>query len=80
MSDIEIYYKAKKAGNVIIISKDSDMVDIINLRGAPPKLINIKFGNQPNRILYSALQRHIERALRYLTDFDNDVFQIEIEI
>ena len=27
----DVYLKAKKAGNVIIISKDSDMVDIINL-------------------------------------------------
>jgi len=80
MSAIEIYNKAKKAGNVIIISKDSDMVDIINLRGAPPKLINIKFGNKPNRILYSVLKKHIESAVRFLTDFDNDIFQIEIEI
>lgn len=80
MSDIEFYNKAKKAGNVIIISKDSDILDLINLHGAPPKLINIKSGNKPNRILYSVLKRHIERAIRFLTDFDNDIIQIEIEI
>jgi predicted nuclease of predicted toxin-antitoxin system len=42
LSDLEIYNKAKQSGNVIIISKDSDMVELITLFGSSPKLINIK--------------------------------------
>lgn len=42
LDDIEIYHKAKSAGNVIIISKDVDFSELINRLGAPPKLISIK--------------------------------------
>ena len=34
LSDFDIYQKAKKFGNIIIISKDSDLDEIISLYGA----------------------------------------------
>ncbi len=77
-SDFQIYQKAKEIGNVIIISRDSDIEDIINTNGSPPKLINIKIGNCTNRFLYSILKMQIEKALRLLTDFNKDIVQIEI--
>jgi predicted nuclease of predicted toxin-antitoxin system len=78
LSDLQIYQKAKEAGKIIIILRDSDIKGIINANGAPPKLINIKVGNCTNRFLYSILQKHIERTLRLLIDFDNNIVQIEI--
>ena len=77
VSDYELYHKAKKAGNIIIISKDSDIEEIINENGAPPKLITLRFGNCDNQILFSILSKHIEKALRLLIDFDHDIIQIE---
>ncbi len=47
-SDLTVYKKAKKNGDVIIVSKDSDFSEIINRLGSPPKLINIKIGNCSN--------------------------------
>jgi predicted nuclease of predicted toxin-antitoxin system len=38
LDDLEIYYKAKEAGYVIIISKDSDLPAIIDRLGSPPKV------------------------------------------
>ncbi len=73
LSDFEIYRRAKKSGNIIIISKDSDIEDIINTSGSPPKLINIEIGNCTNRFLYSILKKQIEKLLRLLTDFGRDV-------
>ena len=42
LNDLEIYKKAKEAGNVILVSKDSDLDEIVSANGSPPKL---KFKN-----------------------------------
>lgn len=77
LDDLEIYYKAKDQGNVIIIAKDSDLEDIISIQGAPSKLINLRFGNCDNRIVFSILSKNTEKALRLLIEFDNNIVQIE---
>ena len=70
IGDYEFYKRAKQYGKVIIITKDSDLEEIISKKGSPPKLINLKFGNCDNRILFSILSEHIERVLKLLIDFD----------
>jgi hypothetical protein len=51
LTDKKIYEDAKKHGQVIIISKDADFLEVINRLGSPPKLINIKTGCNKFRIL-----------------------------
>ena len=70
LSDIEIYNKAKAAGYVIIVSKDSDLPQIVQRLGTPPKVINLIIGNADNRIIYQFLKQNIERSIRLLTQFD----------
>src|SRR4051812_13271621 len=77
VSDFELYHRAKRAGNIIIISKDSDIEKLVEEFGAPPKLINLRFGNCDNKILFSILSKQMEKALRLLIDFDKDTVQIE---
>ena len=36
LNDFEIYSRAKKAGKIILISKDSDLDKIISKSGSPP--------------------------------------------
>src|SRR5579875_2105103 len=60
LKDYEIYQKAKQAGKVILISKDSDLDEIITTAGSPPKLINLKVGNCDNKVLFSILEKNIE--------------------
>lgn len=78
LSDMDIYNKAKEENNVILISRDSDIKDIIDTHSSPPKLINIQIGNCTNRFLYSVLQNHILAALRAFNDFEVDIYQIEL--
>jgi len=75
-SDFEIYAKAKAAGNIIIVSKDSDLAEIISVNGSPPKLINLKMGNCDNKILFILLKQNLEKAIRLLNDFKKDIIEI----
>jgi predicted nuclease of predicted toxin-antitoxin system len=70
LDDLEIYYKAKKGGRIIILSKDSDLPAIVDRLGSPPKIINIKVGNAGNHVLYDLIKNNIERCIRILTQFD----------
>jgi predicted nuclease of predicted toxin-antitoxin system len=46
-SDAEIWSFAKK-NNYAIITFDSDFIDLANLKGTPPKVIWLRFGNSSN--------------------------------
>ncbi len=76
MSDQQFYHKAKLRGNVIIISKDSDLDQIITLSGAPPKLIMLKVGNCDNKLLFSILKNQLQKVVRFLFDFDKNIVEI----
>jgi predicted nuclease of predicted toxin-antitoxin system len=69
LDDIEIYRIAKaNALPVILISKDSDFPQLISQLGSPPKLINLRFGNSDNKLLYSFLINNFEEAINRLID------------
>jgi len=46
-SDLQIWFYAKR-NNYSIITFDSDFIDLSNLRGFPPKIIWLRFGNSTN--------------------------------
>jgi predicted nuclease of predicted toxin-antitoxin system len=46
-SDLEIWNYAFK-NNYTIITFDSDFIDLSNLKGSPPKIIWLRFGNSSN--------------------------------
>ena len=77
LSDKEIYLKAKAAGNVILISKNTDFPELISRLGAPPKLIHIKIGNCDNKILFRFIRKEIEQAIKLLTTFRIDIIELE---
>jgi predicted nuclease of predicted toxin-antitoxin system len=77
LNDLEIYELAKKTPNVILISKDSDIPDLISKYGSPPKLINLKIGNTHNRVLYEFLLNNLEAALTKLIDEDIHIVDLE---
>jgi len=51
--DLDIWNYAKEH-DLIIITNDEDYVDLVNLRGFPPKVVLLKTGNQ-NRLFISNL-------------------------
>ena len=65
--DDEIFEAARKAG-AIIISKDSDFVDLISRMGQPPQLLWIVCGNVTNRHLQAVFAATFQDACRLLQD------------
>jgi predicted nuclease of predicted toxin-antitoxin system len=76
-TDDEIYERAKKEGNIILLSKDSDFAEIISRKGSPPKLINIKIGNTRNVQLFEFLKRNLPKAVQIITAFNIDIYELE---
>lgn len=77
--DEEIYLKAKQQGNVIIISKDSDIRQLITRFGAPPKMIELISGNMDNRLLWKFMKIKIERLVKRLIKEGTDIITLDIE-
>jgi len=77
LTDREIYLKAKRAGRIILISKDSDLDEIISKSGSPPKLISLKVPNCDNKILFAILEKNLDKAIRILLDFEKDIIKIQ---
>ena len=55
--DIEIWNYALN-NNLIIITNDEDFLNLVNLKGFPPKIILLKTGNQTNSYIEALLIKH----------------------
>jgi predicted nuclease of predicted toxin-antitoxin system len=63
--DIEIFESAKQP-NVVIMSKDSDFVDLVCRLGAPPQILWLTCGNVTNRNLRELLTATLPEAITQL--------------
>lgn len=75
--DLDIYKLANAAGNVILISKDSDFSELISRLGSPPKLINIKFGNCSNSHFWDKIKPKIKEVINLLIEADVNIVEIQ---
>ena len=64
--DIEIFNAARNAGAIVIVSKDSDFVDLVTRLGTPPKLIWVTCGNVTNRNLRRIFTETFPEAIALL--------------
>ncbi|WP_254563654.1 DUF5615 family PIN-like protein [Oscillatoria sp. HE19RPO] len=63
--DIEIF-EAARAENVVIMTKDSDFIDLVCRLGAPPQILWLTCGNVTNRNLRQLLSATLPDALEQL--------------
>jgi predicted nuclease of predicted toxin-antitoxin system len=63
--DVEIFEAAKTQG-VIVMTKDSDFVDLSSRFGAPPQIIWLTCGNTSNAYLKEILKTTLLEALEFL--------------
>ncbi|MBO9999473.1 MAG: DUF5615 family PIN-like protein [Cyanobacteria bacterium SID2] len=63
--DPEIF-EAAKAQEAIVMTKDSDFVDLVDRLGAPPQIIWLTCGNTSNARLREILSETLPRALELL--------------
>jgi predicted nuclease of predicted toxin-antitoxin system len=66
-SDIEIWEEARKL-NAVVLTKDNDFVNLLSLRGSPPKIIWITCGNTSNQRMKEVLTQHLTNALSMLKE------------
>lgn len=65
--DLEIFRRAKSE-DVVFITKDADFVDLVQVRGAPPRVILLRCGNTTNRRLREIFTSHLQPALDRFKD------------
>lgn len=66
--DVEIFMAARQGGEAetVLISKDSDFVELIMRHGAPPKLLWVTCGNLTNARLRQVFESTFSEALSLL--------------
>jgi predicted nuclease of predicted toxin-antitoxin system len=63
--DIEIF-EAARAANAVIMTKDSDFIDLVCRLGIPPQIIWLTCGNATNRNLRQLLSKTLTDTLEKL--------------
>ncbi|MBN8442627.1 MAG: DUF5615 family PIN-like protein [Thauera sp.] len=64
--DGQIFDRARGAGEIVLISKDSDFIELIAQRGTPPRLLWVTCGNVTNRRLREVFGRLFVDAIALL--------------
>ena len=63
--DIEIF-EAARVENIVVMTKDSDFIDLVCRLGSPPKILWLTCGNLTNRNLRKLLAATLPEALEKL--------------
>jgi len=61
--DLEIFDRAKTE-DAVLITKDSDFIDILELKGSPPKVLLLRCGNTSNQKLREVFGAHLIEAIQ----------------
>jgi predicted nuclease of predicted toxin-antitoxin system len=64
--DREIFHAARVQGDAVIVSKDSDFVDLVLRLGTPPQVLWVTCGNLTNRRLHEVFHELFPSALNLL--------------
>lgn len=73
--DIEIWNLALKYG-FIIVTNDEDFLNLILVKGFPPKIILLKSGNQSNLFLINLLIKNKEAIEKLFTSEDIGILEL----
>lgn len=66
LKDTDLFARIRSEGDVIM-TKDSDFVELVNRKGPPPQIIHLAFGNTSNAELRRILDPALLDAIRLLT-------------
>lgn len=74
-SDLKIWKYAKN-NEFVIVSKDSDFVDIVNIKGYPPYLVWIRSGNVRVKEIEKTIRNNAVKILNTFKNQDIGIIQI----
>ena len=77
-SDIEIWDYAFQ-NNYTIITFDSDFIDLATLKGTPPKIIWLRFGNSSNLKIANKLLSNAEAIQNFAENNSSEISFLEID-
>ena len=63
--DLDVFWAAREHG-AVILSKDGDFAELLQIYGAPPKVIWLTCGNTSNAYLHELLIERLPRAFEML--------------
>jgi len=64
-ADAEIFFFARE-NDFIVVTKDSDFLDLVALHGTPPQILFVTCGNAPNRKLIAVFEDSFTAAVAHL--------------
>lgn len=73
-TDSEIWYYARLHGYTLV-TKNTDMVDLCLLRGAPPKIVWLRVGNCPSAVVRDVLADNADQITAFEAN-DNVVLSL----
>lgn len=65
-SDRDLFAAAKRFGNITIMTKDDDFIDLVTRYRVPPQIIRLTCGNRPTIAVQALLTQHFEPAIKLL--------------
>lgn len=77
-SDLEIWNYSFR-NNFTIVTFDSDFIDLATLKGSPPKIIWLRFGNSSNLKIANKLISNFELVNEFISNDSHGVAFLEIE-
>lgn len=75
-SDLEIWNYALR-NNYLIVTFDSDFIDLSNLKGFPPKIIWLRFGNSSNLKIANKLLSKVVDIKEFIVNPDIAFLEID---
>lgn len=73
--DFEIWDYAQK-NNLIIVTNDDDFIDLLNVKGFPPKIILLRTGNQSNSFIEKVLIKEHLNISPFINNDDIGLLEI----
>lgn len=74
--DEDIFYWARKEA-FSIVSFDSDFLDLNNVKGAPPKIILLRTGNQTTKAIAQLLNDKVLAIQAFLVHSEKEILEIQ---
>lgn len=75
-TDLRIWEYAAVAG-YSLVTKDADFREIVMLRGFPPKVVLLRYGNVSNAILFRRLLASMDVVREFLVDEEFGCLELE---
>jgi predicted nuclease of predicted toxin-antitoxin system len=75
-SDDTILWDYARQNGFAIVTQDGDYSDLSLLRGWPPKVLWLRCGNQPTKIIEDLLRANHEAILEFERDTESGVLEI----